>query len=482
MQYFHLDLVMHLFFNYDIIIFIHILRQKGHIVKLLIRDKNFYKKAAAIAIPISLQSLIVIGVNMTDTIMVGSLGENALSGTALANQFINIFHICCMGISMGASVLTSRFWGMKDKASLKKTITIMLRFCIILSALFSIATIISPTSLMRIYTNDLDVIHQGVLYYKWMVPCYILLGLSLTCTIVLRSVGQVKIPLLGSIGAFVMNVFFNYILIFGKLGAPRMGTEGAALGTLIGRAFEFLFICIYFFFIDKKIGYRIKDLYMNCKSILHDYITVSIPVFISDMLLALGNSAVAMVMGRIGKDFVSANSITVVTQQLSTVFIQGICHSGSIITGHTLGEGKKKKAQEQAYTFLVLGIIIGAIAGGLILIFSKNVVNYYNISDGTKEIAIQLMKSIALIVVFQSMNSILTKGVLRGGGDTKFLMVADILFLWILSLPLGFMAGLVWKLPPYWIYFCLKIDQIVKAIWCIFRLRGGKWIKNISSN
>jgi len=450
-------------------------------VKLLIRDKNFYKKTAAIAIPISLQSLIVIGVNMADTIMVGSLGENALSGTALANQFISIFHICCMGISMGASVLTSRFWGMKDNLSLKKTITIMLRFCILLSALFTAATIISPNSLMRIYTNDLEVIQQGVLYYKWMIPCYILLGLSLTCTIVLRSVGQVKIPLLASIGAFFLNIFFNYVFIFGKLGAPRMGTEGAALGTLLGRTFEFLFICIYFFFIDKKISYKMKDLFMNCRSIIRDYISVSIPVFISDMLLALGNSAVAMVMGRIGKDFVSANSITVVTQQLSTVFIQGICHSGSIITGHTLGEGKKKKAQEQAYTFLALGAIIGAIAGVLILAVSNSVVNYYNISDETKEIAIQLMRSIALIVFFQSMNSILTKGVLRGGGDTKFLMVADILFLWILSIPLGFMAGLVWHWSAYWIYFCLKIDQIVKAIWCIFRLRSGKWIKVIKS-
>ena len=127
-----------------------------------------------------------------------------------------------------------------------------------------------------------------------------------------------------------------------------------------------------------------------------------------------------------------------------------------------------------------MGIIIGALAGGLIFLLSNSVVNFYNVSDETKEIAKQLMHSIALIIVFQSMNSILTKGVLRGGGDTKFLMVADILFLWVLSLPFGYMAGLVWNLPPYWIYFCLKTDQIVKAIWCVFRLRSGKWIKVIS--
>jgi Na+-driven multidrug efflux pump len=108
-------------------------------------------------------------------------------------------------------------------------------------------------------------------------------------------------------------------------------------------------------------------------------------------------------------------------------------------------------------------------------------INFYNITDETKDMARHLMRAIALIVVFQSTNSIMTKGVLRGGGDTKFLMVADILFLWILSIPIGYMAGLVWHLPAFWIYFCLKIDQVVKAVWCVFRLKSRKWIKVISA-
>lgn len=452
-------------------------------MKLFVRDSSFYKKVAAIAIPISLQSMISIGINMMDNIMVGSLGETVLSATALANQFINIFHICCMGIGMGASVLTARFWGMKDLVSLKKAITIMLRICIGLAIIgFTIPTIVAPGLLMRLYTGDEAVVAQGILYYRWMIPCYILMGLSLTCTIVLRSVGQVKLPLITSVFAFFVNVGCNYIFIFGKFGAPKMDIEGAALGTLIARVFEFIMICGYFFLVDKKIGYRIKNLMMNCKSLIKDYITISIPVLVSDGLLALGNTAVAMVMGRIGTNFVSANSITVVTQQLSTVFIQGIAQSGSIITGHTLGSGDKKKAEEQAWTFLSLGVIIGAVGGMIILALSNSVINLYNITDETKAIASELMKAIALIVLFQSMNSILTKGVLRGGGDTKFLMVADILFLWILSVPFGALAGLKWHLGSFWIYTFLKLDQIVKAVWCIFRLKSGKWIKTIKSN
>ena len=450
-------------------------------IKPYLGDKHFYKQVAAIALPISAQSLITIGVNMTDTVMLGKLGETALSASALANQFISIFQICCMGIGMGASVLTSRFWGMQDKHSLRKAVTIMLRLCFVFGLAFTLATVITPDGLMRIYTNDPEIIQAGASYFRWSIPCYWLLGFSLTCTIVLRSVGQVKLPLICSICAFFINVFFNYMFIFGAFGAPRMEVAGAALGTVIARVFEFCFICGYFLFVDKRVGYRLKHLAMKCRDLVGDYLSISIPVLVSDTLLGLGNSAVAMVMGRVGATFVAANSITTVTQQLSTVFIQGIGNASSIITGHTLGQGELDKAQRQGFTFLGLGFVVGLLGGLLIMIISGPVISFYDITAETKGIAEQLMIAVGFIVIFQSMNSILTKGVLRGGGDTKFLMVADILFLWVASVPLGALAGLVWHMPAFWIYTFLKIDQIIKAVWCVFRLSSKKWIKRIDS-
>lgn len=450
-------------------------------IKPYLGDKHFYKQVAAIALPISAQSLITIGVNMTDTVMLGKLGETALSASALANQFISIFQICCMGIGMGASVLTSRFWGMQDKHSLRKAVTIMLRLCFVFGLAFTLATVITPDGLMRIYTNDPEIIQAGASYFRWSIPCYWLLGFSLTCTIVLRSVGQVRLPLICSICAFFINVFFNYVFIFGAFGAPRMEIAGAALGTVIARVFEFCFICGYFLFVDKRVGYRLKHLAMKCRDLVGDYLRISIPVLVSDTLLGLGNSAVAMVMGRVGATFVAANSITTVTQQLSTVFIQGIGNASSIITGHTLGQGELDKAQRQGFTFLGLGFVVGLLGGILIMIISGPVISFYDITAETKGIAEQLMIAVGFIVIFQSMNSILTKGVLRGGGDTKFLMVADILFLWVASVPLGALAGLVWHMPAFWIYTFLKIDQIIKAVWCVFRLSSKKWIKRIDS-
>ena len=163
--------------------------------KIFIKDKTFYKTAASIAVPIALQGLITTGVNMMDTVMVGAVGERQLSAVSLANQFITVFHIFCMGIGMGASVLVSRYYGMKEQSSLKKTVTIMLRLCLILSALFSVATFFFPKEIMLIYSNEADIIDYGIKYLNYSVITYFFLSLSLTTTIVLRNVGQVKIPL-----------------------------------------------------------------------------------------------------------------------------------------------------------------------------------------------------------------------------------------------------------------------------------------------
>lgn len=442
-------------------------------------DRELYKKMIKIAVPVSLQSLITVGVNLMDTVMLSSMGDAQLSASSQAAQFINLFMICCMGIGMGASVLTSRFWGMKDIRSLKKAVTIMLRFVLIFSTVFTIATILIPQLIMRLYISDPVIIDYGVIYLRWMIPTYICMGLSLTCTIVLRTVGQVRIPLACSILAFFVNVFSNWVFIFGNLGAPRMEIGGAALGTLIARIFELLFICGYFFFIDKRIAYRIKDLFSKCRDLLGEYVRVSIPVLISDALLALGNNAVAMVMGAIGPTFVAANSVTMVTQQLSSVLTQGISNASGIITGNTMGQGDYEKAQRQGYTFIIIGTLVGLFAAAIIILLRAPIINFYQVSAEAKSLAYHLMDAITIIVVFQSVSSILTKGVLRAGGDTRFLMIGDILFLWVASVPLGYLAGMVFDLPPFWIYTFLKIDQVIKCVWCFFRLRSGKWLKRI---
>lgn len=446
---------------------------------IFVKDKEFYKKIWFFGAPIAAQQMITVGVNMMDTIMLGQLNETVLAASSLATQVHNLFHFMCMGMGMGASVMIARYWGAGEPRSLSKTLTLMYRCCLLVAILFTLVVGITPAGVMRLLTTEEAVIAEGVKYLRWTLPCFLIYGLSQTTTLVLRNSRQNHVPLYTSIGAFFVNIFFNWVFIFGKLGAPAMGISGAALGTLISRCFEFSMICGFFIFKDKKIRFQIKDMLQPCGDLLPEYLRISMPVMVSDTLLGLGNSMCIAVAGRIGTTYMSANTITNVTQQIAVIFASALGQAAMIIIGNTLGEGDADKAQNQAVTFTALSVLIGLFCAGLIKTISPLVVGFYNIEAETKMVALELMNSVAVTMIFMTISSILTKGILRSGGDTRFLMVADILFLWVVSVPLGALAGLIWNWPPFWIFFCLKIDHLLKAVWCLFRLRSRKWIKKI---
>jgi len=446
-----------------------------------VKDKSFYKKVVAISLPIAGQQLITVGVNMMDTLMLGQVGEVAMSASAMATQVHTLFQIMCMGMGMGASVLISRYWGANEEKSLRKALALMYRFCLVISLLYTAVVGLVPAAIMRLLTPEEIVIQEGVRYLKWALPCFFLHGFSLVTTIVFRNIKKMHIPFRTSCVAFFVNIFFNWVFIFGKLGAPAMGVAGAALGTLISRAVEFSLNCGMFFFGEKDVPFRIRDIFAPCRDLLPEYIRISLPVLISDTLLGLGSSMVASVAGHIGTAFMSANSITTVVQQIGTIFTSGLGQSAVIITGNTLGEGDAEKAQRQGITFTILGYLVGAVCCVIILLAGPFIVSGYKLTPETREVALQLMDAVAVTMIFIAPASILTKGILRGGGDTHFLMVADVIFLWLVSVPLGYLSGIVWKWPAFWVFIFLKAEHVLKATLCIFRLVSKKWIKKIKA-
>lgn len=450
-------------------------------VELLVKDKAFYKRLLLIGGPISAQQVITVGINLMDNLMLGQLDETALAASSIAVQVHTMFNYVCMGMGMGASVLIARYWGANDKDNLKKTLVLMYRCCLLIAIGFTLAVALMPENIMQLMTSDSEIIVEAVRYLEWALPCFILYGFSMTTTIVLRNCGKMNIPLYSSIGAFGINVFFNWVFIFGKLGAPEMGIAGAALGTLISRIFEFVVICGYFVLREKSIDFNVKDMWMPCGGLLGEYMKFSVPVMISDTILGLGNSAVMAVGGHIGKTFMSANTITMVVQHMATIFSSGLGQASLIITGNTLGEGRIEQAKKQSVSLVTVSVIFGIAVGMFIYLISPVIVGFYKIMPETREMAIALMHALAVVGIFMMPGSILTKGVLRGGGDTTFLMMADVIFLWAVSVPLGAAAGIVWHWPPFWIMFCLRIDNILKTILCIFRMRSGKWIKKFKT-
>lgn len=449
-------------------------------MSILIQDRSFYQKALSIMVPVTAQQMITMGVTLMDNIMVGQLEETAISGCSAASQISELFHFMILGLALGGNILTARFWGAQNRDGMNKAITLNYRFGILLAALFTLVCAIAPTSVVSLYSSEADVIAEGVRYLTVSLPCFFLVACCTVTTTTLRNIKQVKIPLYTSIGAFFINIFFNWIFIFGKLGAPAMGVAGAALGTVISRAFEFVVMAGFLLFRDKNLQYKARNvLCLKCRSLMPEYLKISVPVMISDTLLGLGSSVTVSIIGHMNKIYMSAYSITSVAQRLSNVFMVGMSQASSLIIGHTLGEGDTEKAQKQGITMAVLAACIGALCSLIILAAGPFIIRAYNITEETRTIAWGFMTAVAVFSLFLYEAGILTKGVLRGGGDTRFLMVADVLFLWVLCVPLGYLAAHVWHWSPFFLFMALRVDHIMKIVICLPRLLSGKWVKKI---
>ena len=190
---------------------------------------------------------------------------------------------------------------------------------------------------------------------------------------------------------------------------------------------------------------------------------------------------VSVILGHMGTVAVSANAICQVVDRLCTVVIQGVSNASGVIIGNTIGSGDTNLAIRQGESFYLLSMIFGAVSALLVFLIGPISISMYNLTPETILATRHLMNAYVIVVFFQAIQSVMTKGVLRGGGDTKFLMKADILFMWLVSIPVGAIAGLVFHQPPWITMLCLRLDYIIKSAWCVSRLLSGKWIHRTTS-
>ena len=451
--------------------------KKGLLSKFLVTDVSFYKRAMLIIIPVLLQNMINQGVNMMDTIMVGQLGEVSISASSLANQFYVIFTFICMGVSAAGLVLASQYWGAEDYKTVHRVFDLILQLIIIAGALMAVVTALFPQQIMSMYTDDVDVITEGGRYLRITALIYVPHGISLVISNVIRSTGNAKLGLVVSIVSFFVNIFCNYVFIFGKLGLPAMGVMGAALGTLAARVVELMVTVVYMWKFEKNLRYHVKGLIkLPTRALLSEFKRLGLPAVISDTILALAASAISMILGHMGREVVSAYAIVAVLERLCTVATLGIASAAGVMIGQTVGAGKFEQARREGYTFLSMSCVIGVIAMIIVRIAGVWSIGFYEITEDTVSVAVSMISASAILVFFQAVQSALSKGILRGGGDTKFLMVADVIFQWCASIPLGYLAGIVLGWTPFWVLIMLRIDYVIKSVWLVFRLTGDKWI------
>ncbi|MEG1991734.1 MAG: MATE family efflux transporter, partial [Christensenella sp.] len=296
----------------------------------------------------------------------------------------------------------------------------------------------------------------------------------------IRSVERVKIAVIVYGISFCVNVFFNYVFIFGKLGAPAMGVAGAGVGTVIARSSELIIVLFYALKKEKRVTLKWKYIWKNEKWIFRDYMKFSLPVLVNEMMWAVGSSANTAILGRMSVAAVATVSIVSTAFQIVTVFIYGAASATLVIVGKYIGEKKFEVARASANWLVIANIVIAVITAVAFVLLKDTFMGFYTITEETRAVLNVTMIVAAVIIVFYAINMSCIVGVFRGGGDTMFAMYLDIIGMWCIAVPLGALGGFVWGLSIPVVYFFLRSDEIVKAVVCLVRMKSGKWMREVT--
>lgn len=443
-------------------------------------DWSFYKRMLAITIPIALQNVISLSVNMMDTVMLGQLGDVAIAASNLGGQLFTILDVLGFGMASGAAVLIAQYWGKRDLVRIRQIFALTLRIALGVSLLFALVGHFFHQQVLRIYTTDPLVIEAGSQYLRWLSFSFVLFSFSNCYIMCLRAVEQVRVSMMIYGSSFLINIFFNYCFIFGKLGAPALGVRGAALGTVLARLFELCATLVYMCFVEKRVGFTPIWLFRLKSGLLRDYIRNSVPVVSNELLWGIGMSVMNLTIGHMGPSFTSAMSIVIVFNQLVSVFVFGMSAATAVIVGKTIGEGRIQDAQRAANSSVLVSLCLSFISMTVLLVGRPYILGMYNVSQLAHDTAFAMLTILALMQPFQAVGCVMVVGVLRGGGDVRSNLILDSGLQWCLAIPLGLLTGFVlhWSAPA--VFFCMRSDNLAKSLLGLWRLRSGRWIRVVT--
>ncbi|ETO96678.1 MATE efflux family protein [Lachnoanaerobaculum sp. MSX33] len=442
-------------------------------------SSSFNKDILRLAVPIVLQNIVTTAVNSADVIMLGFVGQDALSAGSLANQVMFILNLVYTGISSGVIMLAAQYWGKKDTKTIEHIMGIGMQLSMFISSMFFIMAFFFPHILMRIFTNDVNLITAGIPYLRMVSFSYLFMSFSQVYLCAMRSIERVNFSTVTNAVALILNIILNAVFIFGLFGAPKLGIIGVALATVIARGVEFT-ICVIDNFIPKAIHFHIKNVLEVNKILFFDFMKYSLPAFGNEIVWGVAFSMYSVIMGHLNSDIVAANAVVVVARNLGTVACFGIADAGAIILGKSIGSGNTDTIKSDSSRFVKI-TSISAILGGIVIFLLRPV--FFSMTDltPTAQSYLSIMLFINMYyIVGQAFNTAMICGVFRSGGDSKWGFFCDILDMWCYSVPLGFISAFVLKLPPMWVYFLICTDEFVKIPFVYKHYKSYKWLKNIT--
>ena len=446
-----------------------------------LKDKIFLKAMLAIALPIALQNLITSSLNMVDTLMITTLGQTSIAAVGLANQFFFFYILIVFGINSGTSIFIAQYWGKEDIKSIRKVLGLAVSLSAVMGTVFTIIAFLFPQLIMRILIDEPAVIKIGSDYLRIVALSYIPTSVSFAYSVALRTTGKPNIPMKISAISFVTNTFFNYILIFGKFGIPAMGVKGAAWGTVIARFVE---IGVTLYAVYSKNGVlaaKFNELISWNKDFVSKYLKTTYPVIFAEAAWSLGQVLYSIAYAKLGEEATAAIQIANTIQNVFFVLVRGIANACTVMIGSKIGSGDEEEAYEYAKHFMIIATILGVILGSIQALTPKlTLMLFRGLDQSLYDVSKTLLVVMGLTFVIRVFTATGIVGVLRGGGDTTFAMIIDVGSVWIVGVPLAFIGAMLLKIPVYWVYAIVTIEEVIKIIVIIPRVISKKWIKNIT--
>ncbi|MPW24312.1 MATE family efflux transporter [Alkalibaculum sp. M08DMB] len=445
-----------------------------------VKDKKFYKAMLVIALPVMIQSFTTSLLNMIDTVMVGKLGETEIAAVGIANQYFFFYNMMLLGICGGCSVFISQYWGKRDAVNIKRVLGIGIISVVLLSMIFLLAGLVNPKGIIFIFNNDPMVIMGGASYLKIVIFSYLFTGITFLYSFSLRSIGKATQPLIINLIALIINVILNYILIFGKMGAPQMGVAGAALATLIARIIETIILLLSIYIKNGILAASIREL----TDITSDYIKKAyrtiLPVVLNDMCWGLASLVYIAVYGRMGTQAVAAIQICNTVNNLFMVVAFGLSSAASVMIGNSIGQENENQTKEYAKNFIGVSLLVSIFLGVILAVASPYILGFFNISDHVKNSAQSILYIISVVFFIRLLGIMLIVGILRGGGDAKAALIIEGFTMWFIGVPLIMIGAFVLKLPIYIVYSLAMVEELFKCIISLFRLKSGNWINDLT--
>lgn len=445
--------------------------------RLFTKDAFFYRTFLPLLGVITLQQLAALAVNLADNIMLGKYTELALSGATIVNQIQFILQQIAAGIGMGVAVLGSQYWGKGEVAPIRRISSVAMKFAFLAGLIFLLATRLAPEAVLSVFTNDEAVIAEGVRYLRIMCWTYLIFALSNTLMYSLQSVETAFIGTVMSLSTLCINICLNYIFIFGNLGAPELGIQGAAVATLTSRLVELLIILVYVLFIDKKLKMKLGHILAFDFTYLKDFLKVAMPVVISGALWGVAQGAQTAVLGHMSATVIAANSIACVISQIFIVVGMSSANAASVTMGKTIGSGRLDCVRPYSRTLQLIFLIIGVVSSLAMFLSREAIVSLYAVSPEAKELAIRFLTVFSITNIGSCYEFPVEGGIIAGGGNTSYQAWTDNLFMWLFTIPSAAISAFVFNAPPIVVFCFLKADQILKCIPNGIVCNRYRWVK-----